>query len=91
VGLPNFLIVAFSRLSLAIAAHDLTEADSLNDASGEIIVGVQFKRQRAVTRKRGGERVEEGGESWRRGLNRASGGVVLTTSPLRLIWGVCRP
>ena len=41
--------------------HDLSGAELLDDASGDVVVGVQFKRQRAVTRKRGGERVEDRG------------------------------
>jgi hypothetical protein len=42
-----------------MAAHDLTDADFLDDASGDVMVGVQFKRQRVVTRKRGSDRVED--------------------------------
>jgi hypothetical protein len=39
--------------------------------AGHVVVGVEFKRQRAVTRKLSGERVEERSECWRRGLNYA--------------------
>jgi hypothetical protein len=49
--------------------HDLTNADFLDNASGKVVVGVHFKWQRAVARKRGGERVERRGHCQRRGFN----------------------
>ena len=60
--------------------HNLSGADPLDETSGDVIVGVLFKRQRTIARKRGGERVEERGECWRMSLNEAvadcDGGVI---------------
>jgi hypothetical protein len=38
---------------------------------GDVVVLVERERYAAKSRKRGGERVEERGECWRRGMNHA--------------------
>ena len=58
----RFLRAHQARRSRWIAANDLTNADFLDDASGN--VGVRFKR-----RQRGGEHVEQRGHCRRRGFN----------------------
>ena len=51
--------------------HDRTDANFLDDASGNVEVLVEHERYAAVSRQPRSQRVEERGECWRRGLNHA--------------------
>jgi hypothetical protein len=51
-----------------VTVHNLSGADLLDDASGDIVVLVERELCAAKSRNRGGERVEECGECRRRGL-----------------------